>query len=241
MVALADDTRGTSSLLSLGAAHALLLVASVAALTLLRHGTSLRDIAALNPFGEPEIARQFFSLDPEATRVSGFLCFASAIPLAIYTATTVARLQFLGVRHAGVYAAFAGGIAASGGLAVAGLFLWMLSVPEAAASMPVARALHFLVFLFGGPAFAVGLGLLAGGVSVSSHFARLLPQWVVWFGFLIATTGALSALGLLSVPMTVAIPITRVGGVGWLLAVGALMPRCSARSQDGRIELREPS
>jgi len=72
-------------------------------------------------------------------------------------------------------------------------------------------------------------GLLAAGVSASSHFARLLPKWVVRLGLVIAATGALSALGLLSLPMTVAIPVTRVGGFVWLIAVGALMPRCSAR------------
>ncbi|HEX8942962.1 MAG TPA: hypothetical protein VF785_07495 [Gemmatimonadaceae bacterium] len=208
------------SLLSLGATHTLLVVAAVVALVFLRHDAALSDMSALNPFGPPEIARRFFSTDPEASRVAGFFCFASAMPLAIYGATIVARLQFLGARHDGAYMAFAGGIAASGGLAAAGLFLWMLSVPEAATSIPITHALHLLVFLCGGPAFAVGLGLLAAGVSVSGHFARLLPTWVVWLGFLIATTGVLSMFGLLSLPMTVAIPITRVGGFGWLLAVG---------------------
>jgi len=223
------NARATRSLLVLAAAYVLLVVASVAALILLRHSATLRDVAALNPFDSPESSRRFFSSAPEATRVSGFLGFASAIPLAIYTANIVARLQCLGVRHAGVYAAFAGGVAAAGGLAAAGLSLWMLSVPEAAASIPVARTLHFVTFLCGGPAFAVGFGLLAGGVSVSTHDAQVLPRWVVWFGLAIASTGALSAFGLLSIPMTVAIPITRVGGFGWLLAVGALLPGCSPR------------
>jgi hypothetical protein len=204
-------------------AYTLLVLASVAALTVFRPDTALQDVAALNPFGSPELGRQFFLKDPQGTRVSAFFGFASAMALAMYTAVAVARLQDLGVRRAGVYAALAGGIAASGGLAGAGLFLWVLSVPEATASVPVARVLHFLVFLCGGPAFAAGLGLLAGGVSISSRSARLLPRWVVWLGLLIATSGALSAFGLLSLPMTVAIPVTRVAGFGWLIAVGARM------------------
>lgn len=216
--------RGTPSLVVLGAVYTLLVIASVAALTVFRRDTTLRDAAALNPFGSPELSRQFFAADLVATRVSAFLGFASAIPLAIYSATLVARLQFLGVRHAGVYIAFAGGIAASGGLAAAGLFLWLLSVPDVAASISVTRALHFLVFLCGGPGFAVGMGLLAGGVSISSRLNRLLPRWVVWLGLLIAATGALSSLGLVSLPMTIAIPITRVGGFVWVIAVGALLP-----------------
>ncbi len=212
------------SLLSLAAVYTLLVIASVAAIAFLRRDTALSGMVALNPFGPAEVARNFFAANPEAIRVSAFFCFASAIPLAMYTATIVARLQLLGSRHAGAYTAFAGGLVASGGLAAAGLFLWVLSVPEASASVPVARALHFLVFLCGGPAFAVGLGLLAGGVSVSGHFARLLPEWVVWLGLVIAAAGALSAFGLLSLPMTVAIPVTRVGGFGWLLAAGMFIP-----------------
>jgi len=223
------EARATRSLLALGAAYTLLVSASVAALLLRRSEVGLSDIAGLNPFGPPEIARRFFAEAPEATRVAAFFGFTSAIPLAIYTATVVARLQGLGVRHAAVHMAFAGGLAASGGLALSGLFLWGLSVPEAADSIPVGHTLHFLVFLCGGPAFAVAMGLLAGSVSVSCRVARLLPRWVVWLGLSIATTGALSAFGLLSIPMTLAIPITRVGGFAWLLAVGALMPTGSPR------------
>jgi len=213
--------RRVPPLVALAVSYTLLVVVGVAAL--FRH-TGLSDLGVANPFGQSEEARQFFSSNSEAARVGGFFCFVSAIPLVMYTATIVARLQFLGARHAGVYTAFAGGIAASGGLAAAGLFLWSLSVPEVAASLPTARALHFLVFLCGGPAFAVGAGLLAGGASISGHRASVLPRWVVGLGLLLATTGALSTLGLLSIPMTFPIPITRVGEVIWLMAVGATLP-----------------
>jgi hypothetical protein len=203
----------------------LLVVAGVAALVVFRHDAALGDLAGLNPFGPPELARHFFSTEQEATRAAGFFCFASAIPLAIYTAVMVARLHLLGLQDAAVYTAFAGGLAASGGLAAAGISLWVLSVPEVTASIPVVRTLHFLVFLCGGPAFAIGMGLLAGGVSVSSRFTGLLARWLVSFGLVVAVTGVLSAFGLISLPMTVAIPITRVGGIGWLIAAGASVDR----------------
>jgi hypothetical protein len=218
----------TPSLLPLAVAYALLVTASVAALAFFRHDMALIGPSALNPFGPSETSRLFLVANPEGIRASAFLCFASAIPLSIYTATIVGLLQYLGPRDAKSYVAFAGGLAASGGLAAAGLFLWVLSVPEAAASVPVARVLHFLVFLTGGPAFAAGMGLLAAGVS-SSHFANVLPRWLVWLGLSIGGTGVLSTLGLLSVPMTVAIPVTRVGGFVWLIAVGALVPKLPAR------------
>lgn len=104
------------------------------------------------------------------------------------------------------------------------MFLWVLSVPEVSASLPVARALHYLVFLCGGPAFAVGMGLLAGGVSAAGRVVGVLPRWATRLGLVLATTGALSALGLVSVPITIAIPITRVGGFAWLIAAGAVLP-----------------
>lgn len=213
----------------LGVVHTLLVIASVGALVFLRHDVGLHDLAALNPFGSPEATREFFSTDAQATRIAGFFCFASAIPLSLYTALIVSRLQLLGVPPDGANATLVGGIAATIGLAAAGLSLWTLSVPGIAASMPVARALHFLTFLCGGPAFAVGFGLFAAGVTVSARSARLLPNWVVWFGVVIATTGAVSVLGLLSVPLTVAIPMTRVGSFAWLIVVGVLMPTSTTR------------
>jgi hypothetical protein len=103
--------------------------------------------------------------------------------------------------------------------------LWILSVPEVSASLPVTRALHFMTFLYGGAAFSAGFGLLAAAVSVTSYFARLLPRWLVWFGLLIAVAGELATLSLIALPMTLAIPVTRFGGFLWLIAVGAWMPK----------------
>jgi hypothetical protein len=75
----------------------------------------------------------------------------------------------------------------------------------------------------------MGMGLLAGGASMSLLATGLLPNWVTRLGLALAVTGALSSLGLLIVPMTVAIPVTRVGGFVWLIAVGALLPSRSSR------------
>jgi hypothetical protein len=209
------------SLLLPAIVHILLFVASVAALALLGHGALL----ALNPYGSAETAREFFARSPEAVRVSAFFFFGSAIPLGIYAATVVSRLRFLGVRAAGSYIALFGGFAAAGTLALAPLCLWVLSVPEVSASLPVTTTLHFLTFLLGGAAFSAGFGLLVAGVSVTSYFARLLPRWLVWFGLVVAVAGELSTFSLISLPMTFAIPVTRFGGFLWLIAVGAMLPK----------------
>ena len=228
-----SHSQATTSLVSLAVAYLLLVIISVGAIAVLPTGTTSSGLSVLNPYGPAELSRRFFAANPDAVRVSAFFCFASAIPLVIYSALIVTRLRLLGLRDAGVQAALAGGLAASAGLVAAGLFLWLLSVPEASASLSVAHTLHFLVLLCGGPAFAVGMGLLAGGVSMSLSATGLLPTWVIRLGLVLAATGALSALGLLILPMTVAIPITRVGGFVWLIAVGALMPARSAPSGRG--------
>jgi hypothetical protein len=219
----ATRSRDGPSLLTLALAYTLLELASVAALALLRRDGS--PMSVLNPFGPPEQSRLFFAANPGAIRAGGFLCFASAVPLGAYAATLVSRLHSSGARDAGSYVAFAGGMAASAGLAAAGVFLWLLSVPEASASVPVARVLHFLVFLCGGPAFAVGMGLLAAGASSSVQFATHVPRWLAWLGLTLGVTGALSTLGLLSVLLTVPIPITRLAGFVWLIAVAAKLSR----------------
>jgi hypothetical protein len=214
-------------LLPLAIVHILLFVASVAALALLGHAALL----ALNPYGSAETAQRFFAQSPQAVRVSAFFFFGSAIPLGIYAAAVVSRLRFLGIRVAGSYIALFGGFAAAGTLVLASLCLWVMSVSEVSASLPVTTALHFLTFLFGGAAFSAGFGLLAAGVSVTSYFARLLPRWLVWFGLLIAVAGELSTFSLIALPMTFMIPITRFGGFIWLIAVGAMLPKTVSREQ----------
>jgi hypothetical protein len=228
---VASRTHTGPPLLSLAVVHALLFVASLAALLLLRHGASWSRVMSLNPYGPAEAARNFFAESPQAVRVGAFFLLGSAILLRIYTAAIVSRLRFLGDRKAGADIASGGGLAASGGLAAAALCLWVLSIPDARASIPVTRALHFMAFLCGGAFFSAGFGLLAAGVSVTSYFARLLPRWLIWFGLLIAMTGELSTLSLVALPMTFAIPITRFGGFIWLIAVGALMPKAVVNAQ----------
>lgn len=213
------------SLLWLALVHTLLFLANLAAATLLRHGPGF-----VNPYGPAEAARQFFAANPTATRVAAFFFFGSSVPLGLYAATIVRRLRFLGVRAAGSYIALFGGFAASGAIAISGLYSWVLSIPEVTASLPATRALYFLSFLYGGVGFAVGFGLLAAGVSVTSHFFRLLPRWLTWLGLIVAVAGELSFFGLIFYPANFAIPITRFLGLIWLIAVGASLPK-TARTQ----------
>jgi hypothetical protein len=213
-------------LLPLAIVHTLLFVASIVSAVLLRHGAPF-----ITPFGDAEAARAFFASNPLAVKASAFVYFGSTVPLSIYTAIVVSRLRYLGVRAAGTDIALFGGFAASGAIAMSGLCTWVLSVPEVAVSLVAVRALYFLSFLFGGAGFAVAFGLLAAGVSVTSHFARLLPRWLVVLGMIVAATGELSSLSLIAYPANLAIPVTRFVGFAWLMLVGGLLPRTLRRTE----------
>src|ERR1700720_612953 len=106
-------------LLPLAVVYTLLFVANIASAILLRHGPSF-----ITPFGDAEAARAFFAANPFAVKVSASFFLGSAVPLAIYTATVVSRLCYLGVRAAGTNIALFGGFAASGAIAVSGFWTW---------------------------------------------------------------------------------------------------------------------
>jgi hypothetical protein len=208
------------SLILLATVHILVFAAGLVAGATLRHGAPF-----VTPFAPAEALRLFFAQNPAATRVSNFLLFGSAVPLGIFAVTTVSRLRFMRVRAAGTNIALFGGLAAAFALFLSGIAGWVLSVPEVTTSASVVKAIVFLNFLFGGVFYAVGFGLLAAGVSVTSYFMRLLPRWLVALGMLIALTGELSSFSLITYPANFFIPITRFVGYIWMLFVAIALTR----------------
>lgn len=208
------------SLVLLGTIHILLFAAGLVAAATLRHGAPY-----INPFAAAEAVRAFFEQNPAAVRVSNFFLFASAVPLGIFVVTMVSRLQFLGVRAAGTKIALFGGLTAANALILSGLFGWVLSLPDVAASVSMVRAMLFLSFLFGGAAYAVGFGLLAAGVCVTSYFSRLLPRWLIVLGMLVAVAGEFASLSLLAYSANFLIPITRYLGFIWLMLAAVKLPK----------------
>src|SRR5262245_1442346 len=78
-----------------------------------------------SPF-DPDASR-WFALYPAATLASSFFLFSSAVPLGIFTATASSRLQFLGMKVAGIHIALFGGVAASVALATSAFAAWALA------------------------------------------------------------------------------------------------------------------
>jgi hypothetical protein len=206
------------SLILLATVHILVFAAGLVAAATLRHGASY-----VTPFAPAEQMRLFFAQSPTAVRVSNFFLFASAVPFGIFAVTIVSRLRFMGVRAAGTNITFLGGLTATIALILSGIMGWVLSVPEVSASAQVVKAIFYLCFLFGGTVYAVGFGLLAAGVSVTSYFMRLLPRWMVVLGMLLAITGELSSLSLIAYPANFFIPITRYLGLIWMVSVAVAL------------------
>jgi hypothetical protein len=159
----------------------------------------------------------------DALLVAGFLSFAAAAPLAIWTATTYRRQRNLGVIAPGAVIGLAGGLLAAASLALSGLISW--TRVEAPPEPAVARALADLGFATGAAGFVVPLGLLIAGVSVPALILRLTSRALAWTGLVIAAFAVLSAFTLLTSTLDFTLPIGRFGGVIWIVAVSVLLPR----------------
>lgn len=221
--------RGPSLMLA-AAAHILVFAAGLISAVALRHGASF-----VTPFAPAEQVRLFFSQNSMAVRVSNFFLFGSAVPFGIFVVTAFSRLRFYGVRAAGTSIALFGGISAAIALFFSGIAGWTLSVPDVSASAVVVKAIYYLSFLSGGVFYAVGFGLLAAGISITSYFTRLLPRWLALLGILIAVAGEISSLSLIVFPANFFIPFTRYVGFLWMLLAAAALRR------DRRIPRRAPN
>src|SRR6266446_1167554 len=81
------------------------------------------------PWESSETIGAYFQGHSTAVLACAFLQFGAAIPLGIFTATMVSRLQFLGVRAAGPSIAFLGGLMTAANVALSALVLWVMAYP----------------------------------------------------------------------------------------------------------------
>jgi hypothetical protein len=158
----------------------------------------------------------------DAILVSGFLIFAAAAPLAIWTATTYRRLRTLGVTAPGAVIGLSGGLLAAASLALSGLISWTRA--EAPPEPALARALADLGFATGAAGFVVPLGLLLAGVSVPALILRLVPRTLAWAGLVIAAFAVLSTFTLLTSALDFTLPIGRFGAVIWIVVMSVMLP-----------------
>lgn len=176
------------------------------------------------PYGADSAIQAYVLTEPAAAHVIAVATFASSVPLAIYAATASARLRQLGVVAPGATIALAGGILAAANLGLSGLVAWTLSRPEVVTDGALVRALYYLVFLTGGPAHVVTLGLLVAGMAVPSVILGLLPRPLAVAGLAIAVVSELTTFVLVWPTLGFLLPIARLAALVWLIAAGALLP-----------------
>jgi hypothetical protein len=182
------------------------------------------------PWESADTIATFFQTRPTAVRVCAFLQFGAAIPLGIFTASIVSRLQFLGSRAAGVFIALFGGVTTAMMMMAAAVALWVMAQPGIAVNSPVLQALYWLTQGFGGAGFSVPFGLLVAGVTIPAAFMRLIPKWIVALGIAVAICGELSWLYMMVPGALPLVPLTRFPGFVWIIAVGLALPSSAARA-----------
>ena len=196
-----------------------LFVASVAA------PVAISGAAYPSPFGPGEELTGYLSAHGDALRLAALLQFAASVPLAVLTASMVARLHALDVRAAGPTIALVGGVLASAATAVSACGQWLLSRTSSTAPPELLRALHDLGFIAGGPWHVVALGLLLAGVAVSAAFSRLLPRPVWVAGVALAGACELATLAFATTSAAYLLPLGRFGGLIWLVTAAVLLPK----------------
>jgi len=122
------------SLLALAIVFVVLFLASLILGTVLAGGEHFP-----SPFAPGAV--EWFSRHRTAVLAGAFLQFGASVPLGIYTATIVSRMQFFGLRVAGVHIALYGGLSASVFLALSALIQWVLGQAEVASSAAAAQPL----------------------------------------------------------------------------------------------------
>lgn len=156
----------------------------------------------------------------------GSFCeFGSAIPLGVFLATLVSRLQFFRVKAAGVTIALVGGLGAMSMLLLSGLSAWSLTRPGIATSDSAVRILKALSFATGGPGFVVPLGLFVAGISLTAGLYRFIPRWLMILGLVIAVACELASFTLVYWNAAFFIPFGRFIGIVWMLGIALTLPR----------------
>jgi hypothetical protein len=185
------------------------------------------------PWESTQTIVAFFQARPGAVLLCAFLQFGSAIPLGIFTASTVSRLQFLGVRAAGAAIGLFGGFATAISMMIGSGILCTMTHPEVSHNPALIVALYFIGYHIGGPGFSVPFGLLMAGISIPALFHRLVPRWIPILGIVLAVCGELSWLNILYPQALPLIPLTRFPGFIWAIAMGFALPTAlPQRNQD---------
>lgn len=206
-----DESPRRSATVLVAILHAALFVASLVVVPILAPGARIP-----NPFGPDDAARAFLLQSGQAIRVSSCLQLASAVCLAALGALMTSRHQpTRDASAAGL--TMVGGLGAAVLLAAAALCSWALAAPGAIDPGSAFRTLQFLPFLMGGPGWAGFFALFLAGIVRNG--TGLLPKWIIRTGWSLSIVSALAVFVMLTIAVSVCLPISRFIGFLWLIWV----------------------
>jgi hypothetical protein len=183
------------------------------------------DVHFPSPFQPPEEVVAYFKSEALRVRICAFFQLWSAILLGVFSATMVSRLRYHGAQSAAVTIALFGGFATALWTGLSALLSWVITQPGISNDEVVTRALHYMIYVVGGPGYSTFLGVFFAGISIVAGYKKLLPKGVVFFGFVLALMGGFSTLSLLFPSALFLIPLTRFPGFIWMIIAGFKMPK----------------
>jgi hypothetical protein len=208
------------SLVIVAVVYVVLFIASIAVPTVMAGGQHFP-----SPFVPVDETARYFGEHAGAVQLAAFLQLGSAVPLGIFAASASSRVQFLGMKVAGVQIALFGGIAASVFQALSACLEWVLTQPSLPGAADVTRPLHLLAFAAGGPAHVATFGLLVAGLSVAAGLQGFAPRWLMGLGLGIAAVAEVSTFVFVVPAVAILLPIARFSGFVWMICLGAVLPK----------------
>ena len=122
------------------------------------------------PWESADAIVNYFQHHQQDVLLCAFFQFAAAIPLGIFTATVVSRIQFLGSTAAGNHIALFGGFMTAFNLAFSAMMMWVMAYPEIASDGKVGEVSSFFM-VFPALLFAIPLTRFPGFI------------WLIFVGF----------------------------------------------------------
>jgi len=199
------------------------LLLPAAAFAVLTIAATATGVGVPQPGAAPAVIAAYVAGHSGLLDVQATLLFASAVPLAIWAAVAFRRLRRLGVTAPGPLIGYAAGLLAAASLTASAVTTWTLA--HAGRDPAVADALRTLAFAAGAAGFVVPLGLLLAGIAVPTLLRRLAPSPLGWAGLVIAVTGLLATLTLLTPALDPLLAIGRFGGLLWIIAASLTLHR----------------
>src|SRR5262245_4580356 len=176
------------------------------------------------PFGPQTDVAAYFASNRARVRGMSFVFALAALCLLVFVAYSAGMLDQQPQRRSPLPGlALGAGTLSAGFWLLNALLLWVLSRPTPAADPALLEAVHELVYLTGGPAHVLFLGLFLGAVSAALWRSAVLPGWVAWTGVAAATITSAGAFALVWEPATFLLPAGRGLGMLWMLATSVVL------------------